>query len=128
MNCVPIVRQRVGFPYRSGLKKMKKKPSVSHEAEQIRDFRKHPDRAMKYLNACVQVAFEENDPELVLTGLSVVAKTHGMTRLAREAHLQRESLHRMLSKHGNPEWNSIFQILKALRIKMRLEFKKTVTA
>jgi len=106
----------------------KKQPFVSHEAEQIREFRNNQDRAMKYLNSCVQVAFEENDPELVLSALSVIAKAYGMTRLAKKSHLQRESLHRMLSKRGNPEWNSIFRVFKALRIRMKLEFATPAAA
>ncbi len=96
-------------------------PYVSHENEQIRDFRKNPNRATAYLNACIQAAFEENDPELVLTALAVVAKAYGMTRVAKDANLQRESLHRMLSKNGNPEWNSIFRVFKALHVRPKLE-------
>jgi probable addiction module antidote protein len=99
----------------------KNRPYVSHEAEQIREFKRNPNRAIAYLNACIQVAFEENDPELVLTALAVVAKSSGMTRVAKSARLQRESLHRMLSKRGNPEWRSIFRIFKALHIRPNLE-------
>lgn len=99
----------------------KKSVTVSHEEEQIREFRKKPARAVEYLNACIQVAFEENDPELVLTALALVAKAGGMTHVAKEADLQRESLHRMLSRRGNPEWNSIFRVFKALHLRPRLE-------
>lgn len=101
---------------------MKKKPYVSHEDSQIEEFRKHPERVLKYLNACVQVAFEENDPELVLSALAVVAKVYGMTKLAKKTRLQRESLHRMLSKKGNPEWGSLFRVFRALHLQPRLEF------
>ncbi len=101
---------------------MKKRlPSVSHEEEQIKEFKKNPKRGMAYLNACIQVAFEENAPELVLSALAVIAKAYGITRLAKKTRLQRESLHRMFSKHGNPEWNSIFRIFKALCICPKLE-------
>jgi probable addiction module antidote protein len=103
-------------------------PYVSHEAEQIKEFRKRPGLAMEYLNACIEVAFEENDPVLVLTGLAVVAKAYGKTRLANQAEIQRESLHRMLSKGGNPEWNSIFRVLKALHLRPRLEQDKRKAA
>ncbi len=101
---------------------MKKQTTISHEKEQVKEFKKNPKRAMEYLNACVQVAFEENDPELILSALSVVAKAYGMTKLAKKTRLQRESLHRMLSKKGNPEWSSIFSIFKVLHIRPRLEF------
>lgn len=99
-------------------------PSVSHEEHQIREFRKNPARAVAYLNACIQVAFEENDPALVLTALAVVSKARGMTRVAKDAKLQRESLHRMLSSNGNPEWNSIFRVLRALHFRPSLEVIK----
>lgn len=106
---------------------MKKKPYVSHIDCQVAEFRKHPDRAMEYLNACIEVAFEENDPELVLIALATIAKAYGMTRLAKKTRLQRESLHRMLSKNGNPEWGSLFRVFRALRIQPRLEFTTTMT-
>lgn len=105
----------------------KRHPSISHEKEQIKEFKKNPDRAMEYLNSCVQVAFEENDPELVLSALALVAKAYGITRLAKQTRLQRESLHRMLSKHGNPEWGSLFHVFRALRIRPRLEYSRSVT-
>jgi probable addiction module antidote protein len=101
---------------------MKRTPvSVPYEDFQIRQFRESPRRAMAYLNACIEVAFEENDPELVLSALSVVARSQGMTRVAKKADVQRESLHRMLSKKGNPEWRSLFQVFKALHLRPKLE-------
>ncbi len=96
-------------------------PYVSHEDEQIQEFKKHPNRAVAYLNSCIQVAFEENDPELMLTALATVARAYGMTRVAKDASLQRESLHRMLSKRGNPEWNSMFRVFRALHLRPKLE-------
>ena len=100
---------------------MKKKPYVSHEQEEIKEFRRDPLLAKEYLDACLQIAFEENDPEHLLHGLAIVAKAYGMTRLAKKTRLQRESLHRMLSKKGNPEWKSLFQIFRALHLRPKLE-------
>ena len=99
----------------------KKTPFVSHEQEQIREFRANPELATEYLNSAIQVAFEENEPELVLTALATVARAYGMTQVARDSDLKRESLHRMLSKRGNPEWNSMFRVFKALHLRPRLE-------
>lgn len=100
---------------------MKKKvPYVLDEDEQIAEFKRSPKRALEYLNAALQVAFEENDPELVLTSLATVARASGMTRVAKAAAVQRESLHRMLSRRGNPEWTSLFRVLKALHVRPQL--------
>lgn len=94
----------------------RKPPYVSHDEEQIREFRARPKLALAYLNAAIQVAFEEDDSELVLTALSTVAKAYGINRVAKGANLKRESLHRMLSKRGNPEWKSLFRVMKALHL------------
>ena len=97
------------------------KPSVSHEEAQIKRFREEPERAVSYLNSCFEVAYKEDDPELVLSALSTVARAFGLSRLARATDLRRESLHRMLRKRGNPEWRSLFRVFKALHLRPRLE-------
>jgi probable addiction module antidote protein len=106
----------------------KRAASVSHEDAEIREFRKDPERARAYLNAAIQVAFEENDPELVLTALAGVAKAAGMSRTAKKAALRRESLHRMLSKRGNPEWSSLFRVMKALHLRPSLVMDASTAA
>lgn len=100
-------------------------PYVSHEKEELRWLRKDSKRAAAYLNACIEVAFEENDPQLVLLALAKVAKARRMTHVAKAIAVKRESLHRMLSKRGNPEWNSLFRILKALHLRPRLDYTQT---
>ena len=97
------------------------KLTISHEEAQINRFRKDPDRAVSYLNACMEVAYKENDPELVLTALATVARAFGMSKLALHTDLRRESLHRMFRKRGNPEWRSIFRVFKALHLRPKLE-------
>ena len=106
----------------------KKAPYVRHEDEQIREFRKRPMLAREYLNSAFQVAFEENDPERALTPMAVVAKAYGINRVAKDARLKRESLHRMLSRRGNPEWNSLFRVLKALHVRPTFESLRRATA
>lgn len=101
---------------------MKKYPSsVSHEEMELRWLRKDPKLITEYLNAHIQVAFEENDPELVLTALATVAKARGIAHVAKSVAVKRESLHRMLSKRGNPQWDSLFRIFKALHLRLKLE-------
>src|SRR5262245_3165949 len=70
---------------------------------------KDPQAAAGYLNA----ALEEQDVELFLLALADVARAHGMSALANRADLHRVSLHKMLSKHGNPEFKSIWQVIEA---------------
>ncbi|WP_340529869.1 addiction module antidote protein [Cupriavidus necator] len=50
--------------------------------------------------------------------LGVVARARGMTRLARETGLSRESLYRSLSGEGNPEFGTIWKVMRALGIRL----------
>src|SRR3982750_316048 len=89
-------------------------PYVSHTDERMKEL-KDPKEAMHDLNACSTIAFEENDPDAVLMGIYNVARAQGLTSIAKKAKLRRETLSRMLSKKGNPEWGSLFRLLKALK-------------
>lgn len=99
---------------------MKKKPAVSHDKETIKEL-KNKNEALRYLNACVEVAFKEDDPELILLGLYNVAQAQGMNKTAKLAKMHRVSLHRMLTNGGNPEWKSLFRVLSALHLAIRFE-------
>ena len=106
---------------------MKRKPSVSYEKELIKEL-KDPSEALQYLNACVYVAFTENDPELILLGLYHFAQAQGMKKTAKLAKMHRVSLHRMLNKGGNPEWQSLFRVLSALHLGLKFENKLPLAA
>jgi len=67
-----------------------------------------------YLEACL----EEDDPALVTHALGVIARARGMTQIARETGLGRESLYRALSPEGNPEFSTVMKVMKALGIKL----------
>src|SRR5689334_18256243 len=60
---------------------------------------KSREEAAAYLNA----ALEDDDPGVFLISLRDIAEANGgMSHLAREARLNRETLDRTLSKRGNP--------------------------
>ncbi|MGY2046767.1 addiction module antidote protein [Methylobacterium sp. JK268] len=63
-------------------------------------------------------AIEENDPALFRHALGVVARARGMTQIAREAGLSRESLYRALSDEGNPSLDTALRVLKALNVRL----------
>jgi len=75
-----------------------------------------PEQAAKYLTACY-----EEGPDVFLQGLrDVVEAQGGMSRAARLAGLNRESLYRQLSRRGNPSLASLNAVLTALRLKLRI--------
>ncbi len=77
-----------------------------------------PVEAAEYLNA----ALEEGDRELFLLCLKNVVQAHGgMSKLAKESTLNRESLYRMLSKKGNPKISSLDALLQAMNLKLVIQ-------
>jgi probable addiction module antidote protein len=59
-------------------------------------------------------AFATGDPAFIADALGVLAKLKGMTALARETGLSRESLYRSLSRTGNPELATLIKVASAL--------------
>jgi len=72
-----------------------------------------------YLNAVI----DEGDPTLLQAALGDVAKARGMSSIARDAGVSRESLYKSLSAKGNPSFQTIAKVSSALGLK--LSFKPT---
>ena len=71
--------------------------------------------------AYLEEAFSEGDAPLIIQALGTIARARGMTQLARETGLRRESLYKALSSEGNPEFGTILKVVKALGIKLHAE-------
>jgi probable addiction module antidote protein len=69
-----------------------------------------------YLDAVL----EDGDPELLKLALGNVARSKGMTEIAKEAGLRRTSLYRALSPEGNPEFTTVAGVLKALGLRLSI--------
>jgi len=81
---------------------------------------KDPKEAEAYLNA----SLDENDPELFLLALRNVAEAQGgMSKFAKKARLNRESLYRMLSDKGNPQLDSLTQLLDVMGFRLAIGLK-----
>lgn len=68
--------------------------------------------------AYLQEALDSDDPKMVSHALGVVARAQGMTKIARDAGVSRESLYRTLSDEGNPEFATVMKIVRALGMKL----------
>lgn len=75
-----------------------------------------PEEAATYLEA----ALEENDPEFLLAVLGDIARSKGMTRIARDTGLSRESLYRSLSPSGNPSFITVMKVLQSMGLHLRI--------
>lgn len=62
-------------------------------------------------------ALESEDPAFVADALGVVARARGMSEVARDAGVSRESLYRALSTDGNPEFATVLKVMRALGLR-----------
>ncbi len=66
----------------------------------------------------LEAAFEDGDPGLIAAALGDVARAKGMTKVAADAGLGRESLYKALSPDGNPEFVTVLKVLRALGLRL----------
>ena len=69
-----------------------------------------------YLEACLEEAGD--DAAFIAKALGTIARAKGMTQLAKETGLGRESLYKALSGEGNPSFATILKVISALGIKL----------
>ena len=68
--------------------------------------------------AYLEVALEGNDPSLIAAALGDIARAKGMTQIANQTGLGRESLYKALSPDGNPEFSTILKVVNALGLQL----------
>jgi len=78
------------------------------------DYLDSPEAIAAYIDA----VFEDGDPALLTHALGVVARARGMSQVARDTGLSRESLYRALGSDGNPELGTVVRVLKALGLRL----------
>ena len=71
--------------------------------------------------AYLEAALDVGDPVLITAALGDIARAKGMTQIARETGLGRESLYKALSPEGNPEFSTILKVVRALGLKLHAE-------
>ena len=64
--------------------------------------------------AYIAAALESGDADFVRDALGLVARARGMSGIARKAGLNRESLYKALGETGNPEFETVMRIVRAL--------------
>lgn len=67
----------------------------------------------EYLSA----ALEDPNPDLFLVAVRDVARARGMTQLAKDAGLGRESLYKALTPGAKPRYDTVLKIMHALGVK-----------
>jgi probable addiction module antidote protein len=66
--------------------------------------------------AYLSAALDDDDPDFFLTAVKDVARARGMTQLAKDAGLGRESLYKALSPGARPRYDTILKVVRALGV------------
>jgi len=69
----------------------------------------------------LEAAMEGNDPKHIAGALGVVARSKGMSALARKAGLGRQALYSALSENGNPTLETLTSVLDALGLELTVQ-------
>ncbi len=72
-----------------------------------------------YLEACLEEAGD--DPAFIVHALGVIARARNMSRIARDAGLNREKLYKTLSPEGDPAFSTVAKVAKALGFKFTIQ-------
>jgi probable addiction module antidote protein len=78
-----------------------------------------PEEMAAYLEACLEEA--NGDAAFIAKALGDIARARGMSQVARDAGLSRESLYKALSGERNPGFDTILKVIGALGIKLHAE-------
>jgi probable addiction module antidote protein len=73
-----------------------------------------PERQAEYISA----ALETGDAAFVRDAVGIVARARGMGEIARAAGLNRASLYKALGQTGNPKFNTMLGVLRALGLEL----------
>ena len=75
-----------------------------------------PDEMAAYLEACIEVA--DGDAAFISKALGDIARAQGMTQIARQTGLSRESLYKALSGDRSPSFDTVLKVIAALGLKL----------
>jgi len=75
-----------------------------------------PEEMAAYLEACLEEA--NGDAAFIAKALGAIARAKGMTQVAVDSGLSRESLYKALSGERTPGFDTILKVIEALGIKL----------
>lgn len=84
-----------------------------------------PQERAAYLEACLEEA--DGDAAFVAKVLGDIARAKGMSQVAHDAGLSRESLYKALSGDRTPSFATILKVIRALEMRLHVAVEKTIT-
>ena len=88
----------------------------------VAEFLESSEEMAAYLEACIEES--EGDAAFIAKALGDIARAKGMTQIARETGLSRESLYKALSGDRNPSFDTVLKVISALGLKLSASVKQ----
>lgn len=66
-------------------------------------------------------AFNSGDAHYIAHAMGIIAKSKGMSNVAKKAGITREALYRALSKNGDPRLSTLIGVAKALDLQISVK-------
>ena len=98
---------------------LKKPVSTKTTSYDVSEHLRTPEEMAAYLDAWLEDA--PDDVSGISRALGDIARAKGMTQVAKDAGLSRESLYRALSAGGNPSFATILKVAKALGVRLHAQ-------
>lgn len=93
--------------------------STKTTAYDVAEHLRTPEEMAAYLDAWLEEA--PDDAAGIARALGDIARAKGMSQVARDSGLSRESLYRALSADGNPSFATVLKVAKALGVRFHAE-------
>ncbi|MEJ2408500.1 MAG: putative addiction module antidote protein [Novosphingobium sp.] len=68
----------------------------------------------------LEAAMEGNDPRHIASALGDVARSNGMSEIARKSGVGRQALYNAFSENGNPRLDTLMAVLNALGLQLTI--------
>jgi probable addiction module antidote protein len=88
-------------------------------AYDVADRFRTPEEMALYLDACIEES--DGDAAFIAKALGDIARAQGMSRVAADAGLSRESLYKSLSGERVPDFSTVLKVMKSLGLKLHTE-------
>ena len=85
----------------------------------VAEYLRTPEEMAAYLDTWLEEA--PDDPSGIARALGDIARAKGMSQVAKDAGLSRESLYRALSSEGNPSFATVLKVAKALGVRFHAQ-------
>ena len=81
------------------------------------EFLDGPEMVAAYLEAIM----EDGDPELIAVALGNIARSKGMTEIAKNTGITREGLYKALSSAGDPKLSTFLAVIKSMGLRLSVK-------